>query len=250
MAFSFIQVNGADPGTSTSVNHYDLASMNVAAGSLLVGFVKWENTATPISSITNSGAAQTWILGTVQNNQIVGLHGQFFWCLSTLANPTLVITVNWATATANWGRYRVVEYSTSSPVVDVEVPGANQPSGGPTANAVSGTFSTAQSVELVLGGAAFDNSEDFSLTPPTIGGVTATIRGASSSDTVLFTNITSSIISSGTVAATGNTIAHWSINGVAFKENRILAAASGSLGITGTSTTLRLGSTTYLRYRR
>jgi hypothetical protein len=218
VAFTFVQVISNDPGTATLVDHYDLASMNVGAGSLICGFIKWEGPATPILSITNSGAAQTWFLGTVKDNSGSNgePHAQFFWCLSALANAALVITVNFSGANARWGRYRLVEYTATTPVLDTEVTGAQNTTG---TVATTGSFSTGPAGGLMIGGGAFFTDQNFAATPPTIAGVTATIRGASSgTDTVMFTSVDTQEIGQ-VMVATGTASERWTINGVVFKES-------------------------------
>jgi hypothetical protein len=86
--------------------------------------------------------------------------------------------------------------------------------------ATIGPFSTAQAVELVAIGAGFDTGQNFTITPPTIDGVTATIRGTgTATDTCMATNITSAQINNGSAVITGSvTPGAWSMNGVAFKE--------------------------------
>lgn len=214
-AFTFNETQSAstDGAGSTLV----FPAFDLAAGSLVVGGVKWEKSAgTPTISTVTDTAGNTYVLLARKDNSGAPNGDpkvQQFYCLFSIANASNVITVTFSDANPTFKRGRIVEELTTGATFDVEASGEATSGMAP----VTGAFSTVNAAEYVFAMLGGFTSETFS--SPLIGGNAVTFRGASTAvDSTAFDYITASQISSGTAGATMSVSNRWTIVSAAFKE--------------------------------
>ena len=217
MAFTHhdFQYTAQGAGPTTTVT---LAAIATTAGDLIVFGLKWQTANTAITSITDT-IGNSYTSGTLLDNPSGDLHGQMFYCLSSIGtNAANIIIVTFTTATA-WQRARCWTKSyASTAVVDVEVPGIAKASGdAPALDPESGPFSTATTTDLVV--AFLAGYGNITYSSPLVNAIAATARGANGSDTYDWDLVTTAAISSGTVTVHQNANQRWCVLGLAFKES-------------------------------
>ena len=133
MAFTFIQGNSAESGTTVTLT-------GVTAGNLIVIWIKWEDGA---GTATVSDGTDSFTMATAGNSGS-GPAGQFGYLLSSSSgDKTYTIT-----APGSFQRFRVAEFSYSGTIVA----DAENIALGTSSSPASGNIATTGTIELALGG--------------------------------------------------------------------------------------------------
>lgn len=101
MAFASVTSTAKSDTTGGLVSSVAFAAINLGAGRLVVVAQKWEGGATTITSVTDT-AGNTYSSCTAAYDAANGQHAQIWYCLSSTANATNVVTVNFSGTTAQY----------------------------------------------------------------------------------------------------------------------------------------------------
>jgi hypothetical protein len=223
MGFSFIAlVSGLDDGSGTTLDAS--ASLNVAAGDVLVAYGKHEGSTTSISVAKDTGSpanTHTFDAGDYISHGNGDMHASFGYLLSASADATATFRMTLGAARA-WRRFFVAQFRPDSGDTCTK-DAANEGTGSSSAFN-SGNISTTGDDEIVVGaGATYTGDTSAN---ELINGVSATEPtgspiGAGSAGLFLFYRILSATFTNG--AATADSLNEWIGSIIAIK-----ATAGGS----------------------
>ena len=141
-SFAFLRSGAASNDSGATTLTVQLTG--VAAGDLIVAYVKYEGAATTVAV---SDGASTFAADTAVHAANGDLHGQFFYALAAQASGTVTYTATWA-ASKPYRKLFVYEYSHSGTVATFDVSGRATATSG-TLN--SGAVTTTGTDEVVFG---------------------------------------------------------------------------------------------------
>jgi hypothetical protein len=150
---------------NTNATTLSVTLTGVAPGSLVVAYVKWEDTAA--STVTLSDGTSAFTPDTRVSAANGDLHGQFFYLLSSTASGTVTYTATWSAARP-YRKLMIYEFSYNGGTVAFD---SSNRATGTSGTLSSGNITTTGADEIVLG--AYGEYSTNNTTTERINGVAA-----------------------------------------------------------------------------